>query len=102
MTALHRRKFTDEEKRAIVEDAMQRGINLVLREHQLSYSVFSRWKEKYKPAVVKEQQAAHRMLQQMKELMAENERLKMIIANQALEIQIKTEKLGEHSPRFHP
>jgi len=36
---------------------------------------------------------SYRILQEVKNLVTENERLKRIIANQALEIQIKTEKL---------
>jgi len=40
-----RRKFSQDEKQAILEEAHHRGITTVLREHKLSYSVFSRWKE---------------------------------------------------------
>ncbi|GAO41094.1 transposase [Flavihumibacter petaseus] len=97
-----RRKFTDDEKRAIIDGAAQKGVNAILREHGLSYSVYSRWKEKFQPEVMKEQHAQFRLQQQVRVLTAENERLKKIIANQALEIQIKTEKLVEQASRFHP
>ncbi len=40
-----RRRFTEEQKIAILDQAMKRGISAVLREHSLSYSVFARWKQ---------------------------------------------------------
>lgn len=107
MQALHRRKFTDSEKRAIVVDAAKRGIHVVLREHKLSYSVFSRWRQKFQPEEAKEQVSRLRMLQQLKELATENERLKKIVASQALEIQINKETLhakasGKNTPMEEP
>ncbi len=94
MKPQHRRKFTDDEKRAIVEDAAIRGTNVVLQEYRLSYSVFARWKVKFQPAEMKEAQHKQKLQQHLKELMGENELLKRIIANQALELQIKTEQLN--------
>lgn len=95
MNTSRRRKFTDSEKQSIVEDAHKRGINVVLYEHKLSYSVFSRWKQKFLPGEAKELRTVTAISQQLKELVTENEHLKRIVANQALEIQIKNEKLKE-------
>ena len=88
-----RRKFSQDEKHAILEDANHRGITVVLREHKLSYSVFSRWKEQLRSDDKNEQRSRYKILQELKNLVTENERLKKIIANQALQIQIQTEKL---------
>ena len=88
-----RRKFSQDEKQAILEEANLRGITVVLREHKLSYSVFSRWKEQIRSDDKNEQKSRYKILQELKNLVTENERLKKIIANQALQIQIQTEKL---------
>ena len=93
MATLRRRKFTEEEKRSILAETEKRGITPVLREHKLSYSVFSRWKEQA-VAGTKTEPSQQQILLQLKNLMQENERLKRIIANQALEIQIKTERIN--------
>ena len=93
MSTLSRRKFSQDEKYAILEEANLRGITVVLREHKLSYSVFSRWKEQLRSDDKIEQKSRYKILQEMKNLVTENERLKKIIANQALQIQIQTEKL---------
>jgi putative transposase len=93
MSTLSRRKFSQDEKYAILEEANLRGITVVLREHKLSYSVFSRWKEQFRSDDKNDQKSRYKILQEMKNLVTENERLKKIIANQALQIQIQTEKL---------
>jgi len=93
MGTLRRRKFSEDEKLAILEEANIRGISVALREHKLSYSVFSRWKEQLQSIGKKEQKSNYKILQELKNLATENERLKKIIANQALQIQIQTEKL---------
>ncbi len=92
MSTVQRRKFSENEKHAILKEASQKGISVVLREYKLSYSVFSRWKKQL-AVDKKEPKSNYRILQEIIGLVTENERLKKIIANQALEIQIKTEKL---------
>jgi len=94
MGTLSRRKFTEEEKRSILAEAEKRGIMPVLREHRLSYSVFSRWKYQAAASAKGDEPTQQQIQQQLKNLMLENERLKKIIANQALEIQIKTERIN--------
>ncbi|HVY73229.1 MAG TPA: transposase [Puia sp.] len=98
----NRRKFTEEEKRAILAEANRRGTNVILRDYKLSYSVFSRWKEKFEPADKKGHASFYQLMQQLKEVSTENERLKKIIANQALELEIKTEKIRELTLKFRP
>jgi putative transposase len=42
-----RRSFSAAEKLAIINDADQHGISQTLRKHNLSPSVFCRWKESF-------------------------------------------------------
>lgn len=97
MNTLRRRKFTDDEKRKIVDEASIRGINVMLHEHRLSYSVFSRWKKKFYAEEADKIKTERKIVQQLNELSIENERLKKIIAKLALEIQVKTEMLSKFS-----
>lgn len=91
MPGAQRRKFSEEEKRLILNEANSKGVNVVLREQNLSYSVFARWKAKYQSPDVG-QHPQGKILQQLKDLTKENDRLKRIIANMALELQVKSEK----------
>lgn len=93
MRSLQRRKFTDEQKLVILDEAARKGINNVLREHKLSYSVFSKWKVKLQPHEIAETRKRSETQQQLRNLVAENDRLRKIIANMALELQISKEKL---------
>ena len=82
-----RRKFSQDEKQAILEEAHHRGITTVLREHKLSYSVFSRWKTQMGMGTFTKADA------DLLELRQENIRLKRIVADQALELEMKREQL---------
>src|SRR5262245_30250969 len=42
-----KRKFSDEQKMEILNQAKQIGVIAAIRNHCLSYSVFSRWREKF-------------------------------------------------------
>ncbi|OQP38631.1 hypothetical protein A4H97_18070 [Niastella yeongjuensis] len=87
-----RRRFTEEQKIAILDQAMKKGITAVLREHNLSYSVFARWKQqliKVEPS----DQSYSKARSELKHLNEENMRLKKIIADLALELNKKEEEL---------
>ena len=86
-----RRKFTVDEKMEILQLANVQGITKVLKDYQISYSVFSRWKQQLLTSQI---ETAKNMLQhELKELMEENDRLKKIIANQALDLDKKNEQM---------
>jgi len=87
-----RRKFTEEEKLEILHQASQLGITEVLRKHNLSYSVFTRWKQKFIEQGVSTI-GPHYSNTEMKLLLEENTRLKRIIADQALALELKNEEL---------
>ena len=100
MNTSHRRKFSDDEKRRIVNEALIRGINVILQEHRLSYSVFSRWKKKFHiPTAIDETKKDRTVVQQFNNVMIENGRLKKIIADLLLDIQEKNEKIKEFTSR---
>jgi putative transposase len=87
--AAQRRKFSDEEKLNILHQAGQKGTSNILRHYNVSYSVFARWKKTFQkqgidPMAAKSEAAI---------LLEENGRLKKIIAEQALSIELKDEEL---------
>src|ERR1700750_588928 len=89
-----RRKFTDEQKLEILQEAKNIGVTAVLHNHRLSYSVFARWKYKFmKPDGANPPPSPNRTRLELKQLTEENIRLKKIIAAQALELERKDEEL---------
>ena len=94
-----RRKFTDEQKQAIMRQADKIGITAALRENKLSYSVFARWKQKFRKNDSGEQMITmdSRTRSELKHLYEENVRLKKIIADLALELERKDEDLKKIS-----
>ena len=93
-----RRKFTDEQKLKILREAEELGITLVLRNHNLSYSAFARWRQQFEFQDPARQQAKlnHQERSQLKQYKTENQRLKKIIADQALELERKEEELKKN------
>ena len=87
-----RRKFTDDEKLDILQEARQSGITEVLRKHHLSYSVFTRWKQQFMEKG-KLPGSSNISNTEIKLLQEENLRLKKIIADQALAMELKNEEL---------
>lgn len=93
MTA-HRRKFTDDQKLSILQQAGRIGVIAAIREHNLSYSVFARWKNKFmKNEPASAGLSANKTRSELKHLNEENVRLKKIIAEQALQLERKDEEL---------
>lgn len=93
--AIPRRKFSDDQKRSILQEAETIGVTAVLRTYNLSYSVFARWKQKFmKPDMHIQGNASYgRSKSEIKLLLQENTRLKKIIADMALELERKDEEL---------
>lgn len=92
-----RRKFSVDQKLQIIQEADQAGITQTLRKHNLSHSVFLRWKHAFNSGgagSLKPQY--HKMDPEVKALQEENARLKKIIGNQALELEFKTELLKKN------
>lgn len=89
-----RRKFSVEQKLQIIQEADQHGITQTLRKHNLSHSVFLRWKNGFNGGGVNSLKPQyHKIDPEVRALQEENARLKKIIGNQALELEFKTELL---------
>jgi putative transposase len=87
--AAQRRKFSDEEKLNILHQAGQKGTSNILRHYNVSYSVFARWKKTFQKQGIDPMAAKSETMI----LSEENGRLKKIIAEQALSIELKDEEL---------
>ena len=88
-----KRKFTEEQKLEILRQANEMGVIAVIRNHNLSYSVFARWREKFMEKDKKETILKNKPKSKLKQFMEDNTRLKKIIADQALELERKDEAL---------
>jgi putative transposase len=96
-----RRQFSLEQKLAILNEAEQQGVTQTLRKHNLSHSVFLRWKNQFNSGgtgSLKPQY--HKVDPELRALQEENARLKKIIGNQALELEFKTELLKKTNVPF--
>lgn len=83
------RKFTDEQIVAILQEH-QGGVTAraVIRRHGIALDTFYRWKRQYSGMTKAE-------LQRLKALEDENRRLKRMVADQALNIQVLKDALGK-------
>lgn len=89
-----RRKFTAEDRLSIVREAEREGRSETIRKYQVAPSLFDRWRRKYVTNGIEGLKSQYRRIDpQVRELELENERLKRIIARQALELEVKTELL---------
>ena len=89
-----RRKFSDQEKLDVLRQASQVGITTVLRDYNLSYSVYTNWKKKFLERGIDfgATKLETRLLQE------ENARLKKIIADLSLSLELKNEELKRRNP----
>ncbi len=84
-----RRKYTDEQIVALLQEHAG-GVTAkeVIRRHGISLDTFYRWKRQYSGMTKGE-------LQRLKALEDENRRLKRMVADQALNIQVLKDALGK-------
>ena len=89
-----RRKWSEAEKLQIIQEAEHNGLTETLRKHNLAQSLFHRWRRLYNGEGLEGLKPKYRTVDpEVKRLQQENERLKKIIAKQALEIDFKDELL---------
>jgi transposase-like protein len=98
-----RRQFSPEEKHSILQEAEREGHTETCRKYSLSSSVLTYWKRKYLAKGKDGLKAGYKRVDlELRTLEEENDRLKRIIARQALEIEFKTElikKTQAHLPK---
>jgi len=89
-----RRSFTPEERLSLIREAEREGFTETCRKYNLSPTLLSRWKQKYLTKGSEGLKPAYRRVDpELRALEEENERLKKIIARQALELEVKSELL---------
>jgi putative transposase len=89
-----RRKFTPEERLSIVQEAQREGHDETCRKYSLSPSLLTKWKSRYLSKGLNGLKDSYKRIDpQTRELELENERLRRIIAKQALQIEVQGELL---------
>jgi transposase-like protein len=90
----NRRKFTPEERLSIIQEGQREGRSQTCRKYNISPSLYDKWRHKYLQDGLEGLKGRYKRIDPaIRELQEENERLKRIIAKQALEIEVKTELL---------
>jgi len=96
------KKFTKEEKLAIIEEADKKGVNVTLSKYDLYPGTYYYWKKKL--IVYGEDGLTHRTLKerekQIKKLELENEQLKILLGEHKLESKLKDELLKKKYPEL--
>ena len=82
------RRYTDEQIVAILQDQGEVTAKDIIRRHGISLDTFYRWKRKYNGLGKAE-------IQRLRALEEENRRLKRVVADQALNIQVLKDALGK-------
>lgn len=89
-----RRKFTPEDRLNILQEARREGRVETIRKYNLAPSLFDRWRSMYELGGIDGLKNQHKRVDPaIRELEEENQRLKRIVANQALELEVKSELL---------
>ena len=92
--ARSRRSFTPEERLSLLQEAEREGYMETCRKYNLSPALLSKWKQRYAAKGAEGLKPAYKRVDpELRALEEENERLKRIIAKQALELEVKTEML---------
>jgi putative transposase len=93
MSTTHR-KWSEAQKLQIIQEVQHNGLTETLRKYNLAQSLFHRWQRAYNGEGMEGLKAKYRTVDpEVRRLEQENERLKKIIAKQALEIEFKEELL---------
>jgi putative transposase len=96
-----KREFSPEEKISILQEGEREGVSVTCRKYNLAHSVFNYWRKKYlskgREGLKYTREKAD---PRVKELEAENERLRRVISKQALEIEVKTELIKKGEAHF--
>lgn len=97
-----RRSFSASEKLSIINEADQFGVTVTLRKHNLSPTVFRRWKENFNEGGVAKLQSYAKLRNPEVDALEEQIRvLKNIVAKQQIELEFKTELLKKSQSPEH-
>ena len=91
---MKRRKFSPPQKVKILQEAESEGMLATCRKHKIAQSLFYRWKHQFDHKGIDGLSPSYyRIDPEVKALEQENDRLKKIVAKQALELEVKSELL---------
>lgn len=89
-----KRQWSEAQKLQIIQETDQFGLQETLRKYNLSQSLFHKWRRAYNGEGMQGLKPRYKVIDPaVRQLEIENERLKRIIAKQALEIEFKDELL---------
>lgn len=89
-----KRTFSPEDRLAILQEGQREGQTVTCRKYNIAPSLYQRWKNKYLSKGYDGLKPSYKRVDpELRLLEEENERLKKIIARQALEIEVKSELL---------
>lgn len=96
-----KRSFTPEERLSLLQEAEREGYMQTCRKYNLSPALLAKWKQRYLNKGADGLKPAYKRIDPaVRALEEENERLKRIIAKQALELEVKTEMLKKTPIQF--
>jgi transposase-like protein len=96
-----RRTFSPEERLSLLKEAERDGSTETCRKHSLSPNLLATWKKKYLAKGADGLKPSYRRVDpEVKALQEENDRLKRIVARQAMELEVKTEMLKKTPIQF--
>ena len=89
-----KRVFSVEQKMQVLREVEENGMMVTCRKYEIAQSLYYQWKNKFdRQGIDGLQGQYYRVDPHVRELEKENERLKKIIARQALELEVKGELL---------
>lgn len=89
-----KRSFSPQERLSILQEGQREGQTATCRKYGIAPSLYQRWKKKYLEKGVEGLKPSYQRVDPEKRaLEEENERLKKIIAKQALQIEVQGELL---------
>jgi len=96
-----KRRWTTEEKLAILKEAEELGVTATIRKHGIYSKTFYQWKDRYQHQGVAGLQPVRqqRVDPHIKQLQDENRRLKELLAEKELALRIKDDLLKKTTSR---
>ena len=98
---MKRRKFTKEEKIAIIKEVGTNGVNITLEKHCIYPATFYSWKRKFESMgeVGLDHGITKARLKRIAELEQENDLLKQLLSEKELESRLKDELIKKKYPK---
>jgi putative transposase len=97
---MSRNRFTAEQKLAILEEGKRDGVTQTCRKHDIHFTTFYGWKQKFELEGLEGLKSVYKRTDpQVKRLLLENQRLKQLLAEKELALNIKDELLKKTTSR---